>query len=666
ALAAGDDADSGAVDLGVEESGEERLATVESETFQAMQDSDAQGAAIDEPTEDIGTESAADAEESYEDLPPVLPGDPLADQAGADQSGTEQPVDAAGDMDSDAAGDTMDDTVAGDSLAETDSTDMGAADGVTADTEAADEEEAPTPVVRRRPEPSMVDKALGFVTSPIGLGAIGGLLVMVILVAFMIRKRRSDAAAQTSAEMTGWDLDDEGDDDVTVVAGSADDTEATSGDDEMGAMFGSDEHRDEDTGTQRLEDDEAATQMLSEAEETQAMTSGAGSDDGGQDYTETVVGSDTQMLDENDPMSEADFHMAYGLYDQAADVIDKAIAANPSSKELKVKLAEIHFAANNADGFIAAATALKDQVGTGDSEWSNIAIMGKQIAGDNPLFADGGTGGGAVDLDFEAAGGEVSGDSGSDADVGVETEHASFDLPSEEPSADTSADSGSDEIDFDMDFGAGDDSDSDESAPAPVSDASSDDDDGALDFDLNLGEGDDSGADDEPLVDLSADSGDDDGLGDFGDFGGDLDSDLDSDLGGDLGGDLDAGDDASSDSGSDDDTQSEFDKALEELSAYVDTNQPDGGSESSAEEAGGDLNLDEFDFDSSASDSADDSGSDDDDDEGGLGEIGTKLDLAQAYIEMGDPDGARSILEEVLAEGDDEQKATAQSLIDSL
>ena len=33
-------------------------------------------------------------------------------------------------------------------------------------------------------------------------------------------------------------------------------------------------------------------------------------------------------------------------------------------------------------------------------------------------------------------------------------------------------------------------------------------------------------------------------------------------------------------------------------------------------------------------------------------EVGTKLDLARAYIDMGDPEGARSILEEVLDEGD--------------
>ena len=49
-----------------------------------------------------------------------------------------------------------------------------------------------------------------------------------------------------------------------------------------------------------------------------------------------------------------------------------------------------------------------------------------------------------------------------------------------------------------------------------------------------------------------------------------------------------------------------------------------------------------------------------------LSEVGTKLDLARAYMDMGDPDGARSILEEVLSEGSASQKQEAQRLLDAL
>lgn len=49
-----------------------------------------------------------------------------------------------------------------------------------------------------------------------------------------------------------------------------------------------------------------------------------------------------------------------------------------------------------------------------------------------------------------------------------------------------------------------------------------------------------------------------------------------------------------------------------------------------------------------------------------LDEVQTKLDLAQAYMEMGDAEGARSILNEVLAEGDETHKQVAQELLSKL
>ncbi|UZE97853.1 FimV/HubP family polar landmark protein [Alkalimarinus alittae] len=50
----------------------------------------------------------------------------------------------------------------------------------------------------------------------------------------------------------------------------------------------------------------------------------------------------------------------------------------------------------------------------------------------------------------------------------------------------------------------------------------------------------------------------------------------------------------------------------------------------------------------------------------GTDEAATKLDLARAYIDMGDGDGAKDILEEVALEGSDEQKQEAQDLLKTL
>jgi pilus assembly protein FimV len=49
-----------------------------------------------------------------------------------------------------------------------------------------------------------------------------------------------------------------------------------------------------------------------------------------------------------------------------------------------------------------------------------------------------------------------------------------------------------------------------------------------------------------------------------------------------------------------------------------------------------------------------------------LDEVTTKLDLARAYLEMGDKEGAREILQEVIAEGNSNQQASARSMLGAL
>lgn len=59
----------------------------------------------------------------------------------------------------------------------------------------------------------------------------------------------------------------------------------------------------------------------------------------------------------------------------------------------------------------------------------------------------------------------------------------------------------------------------------------------------------------------------------------------------------------------------------------------------------------------------------DDDDMGFLtdtDEVATKLDLARAYVDMGDHEAATEILNEVLGDGNDEQKQEAQELLDKM
>jgi pilus assembly protein FimV len=123
--------------------------------------------------------------------------------------------------------------------------------------------------------------------------------------------------------------------------------------------------------------------------------------------TDDTVSSDTAInLDQGDPLAEADFHMAYGLYDQAADLIRIAISREPNHRDLKLKLLEVFFVWGNKEQFLQSARELADtRAQAAPGEWEKIVIMGKQLAPDDPLFSGGGAVSGAtaggVDLDLE-------------------------------------------------------------------------------------------------------------------------------------------------------------------------------------------------------------------------------------------------------------------------
>src|SRR5437588_2505289 len=121
---------------------------------------------------------------------------------------------------------------------------------------------------------------------------------------------------------------------------------------------------------------------------------------------ETISSETAINLDQGDPLAEADFHMAYGLYDQAADLIRIAIGREPARRDLRLKLLEVFFVWGNKEQFLQTARELadsRDEAAPG--EWEKILIMGKQLAPEDPLFSGAGAVSGAmaggVDLDLE-------------------------------------------------------------------------------------------------------------------------------------------------------------------------------------------------------------------------------------------------------------------------
>lgn len=132
---------------------------------------------------------------------------------------------------------------------------------------------------------------------------------------------------------------------------------------------------------------------------------------------DTLSGEAPASIEAGDPLAEADFHMAYGLYDQAADLVQVASKREPRRRDLKLKLAEIFFVWGNRDRFLEVARDMNaSKADAQPGEWDKILIMGKQIAPDDALFAGAAPAAGdSLDMELHSAAGTL------DMDLGTET-----------------------------------------------------------------------------------------------------------------------------------------------------------------------------------------------------------------------------------------------------
>lgn len=102
--------------------------------------------------------------------------------------------------------------------------------------------------------------------------------------------------------------------------------------------------------------------------------------------------------DEVDPISEADVYLAYGRYKQAEELITNAIAQHPERDECKLKLLEIHYATENRGAFQQYANELFEAGKDADSGfWDKVKEMGRELCPGNPLFS------GVGDIQLDAA-----------------------------------------------------------------------------------------------------------------------------------------------------------------------------------------------------------------------------------------------------------------------
>lgn len=94
-------------------------------------------------------------------------------------------------------------------------------------------------------------------------------------------------------------------------------------------------------------------------------------------------------LDSNevDPVAEADVYIAYGRDAQAEEILKEALRTQPERQAVRVKLLEIYATRKDVRAFESVATELYSMTkGEGD-EWSQAAAMGLALDPDNPMYA---------------------------------------------------------------------------------------------------------------------------------------------------------------------------------------------------------------------------------------------------------------------------------------
>ena len=329
---------------------------------------------------------------------------------------------------------------------------------------------------------------------------------------------------------------------------------------------------------------------------------------------------------EIDPIAEADVYLAYGRYQQAEELIRQAIESQPGRDNCKLKLLEIFYASENSKAFEIFAEELSVAGKNNDTDfWAKVSEMGGELCPESKLFTADANVDSVEDVvaeevdvsedeilkpDFSALEGEVKPEVV--ADEGLEFDIESLDDAKVQSDKDDSnalnLSGGTDGNGIDFDLGTSVSSEDESKKDSETSDE-------VETFDLSA----------DPLTEESKDD-----LADF---------------------DFDFNDESEQ-------------KNAEVADVSIEDSKKDSlKSGSEAEDFNFELDQDKAKpapVENLIKDSATVADITD------MDELETKIDLAKAYIDMGDSDAAKTIAEEVLEKGSDTQKEEAKEIISQL
>lgn len=126
-----------------------------------------------------------------------------------------------------------------------------------------------------------------------------------------------------------------------------------------------------------------------------ARKSGAGATGDSSSFLNDFKASDFESFEsfnvdhgDIDPLAEADVYLAYGRYQQAEDLLRQAIKDYPDRDDCKLKLLEIFHASSNKEDFEKYAGELATQGKKEDRDfWSKAAELSKDICPDSAIFS---------------------------------------------------------------------------------------------------------------------------------------------------------------------------------------------------------------------------------------------------------------------------------------
>jgi len=91
---------------------------------------------------------------------------------------------------------------------------------------------------------------------------------------------------------------------------------------------------------------------------------------------------------EVDPIAEAEVYLAYGRDNQAEEILRDALTKTPDRQEIRLKLLEIYAQQNKSGAFEGTAKEIHAATGGTGEVWAKAAQLGRGIDPANPLYAD--------------------------------------------------------------------------------------------------------------------------------------------------------------------------------------------------------------------------------------------------------------------------------------